>query len=63
MQIQYADGIIKISNILEIIKNPNFLNWQILRDKIEIFPLYEEKDGTKATFLRFALGIVIPDNI
>jgi len=63
MQIKYADGIIKISNVLEIIKNPDVLNWQMLRDKIEIFPLYEEKDGVKAAFLRFGPGAVIPDHL
>lgn len=63
MQIQYADGFIKISNILEIIKNPDILKWQVLRDKVEIFPLYEEKDGAKAAFLRFAPGALIPEHI
>jgi len=63
MNIQYTDGLIKVNNVLEIIKNPDVLNWQKLRDKIDIFPLYEEKDGAKAAFLRFAPGAVIPEHL
>lgn len=56
---------IKVDNIFKIAQDPGSVEWQTLREGVDIYPIYKSEDtkGASAAILRLHPGTMIPEHL